>query len=208
MLKIKPSKPTVEKIKSALAGLAAAEVLDRDADARVREFRSRRDANQQEIERLSAGLSPDDEHGILNLAKAQIRQALFNKPIAELERQSFAAAGAIPVAARAVRAPLATAAREVAEGFRAAALAAMRPVTADANFPPWMAARLPEVTGAENFALRCSAEVENSLSISLDKLAEMVIGGEIPLLPEAKLPTPQFIAMSSTPSLANRPFGQ
>jgi hypothetical protein len=206
MLKIKPSKSAVEKIKSALAALASAEIVDQDADARVREFRSRRDANDLEVERLQTELAVDDEAGILRLASARVRSPLFKKPLEELERKSFAASGEVPVARGEVRGALAAAAREIAEGFHAAVVTALVPLTRDKNFPPWTGDHHPETVQARNFALACGGEVETTLGTTLPELAEMVISGEIPLLPPPNLPTATLVAVSNLPRWQNNPF--
>jgi beta-phosphoglucomutase-like phosphatase (HAD superfamily) len=177
----KISTPVAEKIRQALAAIAAAETGFSEAQRLLSDKRQQLETDEIEKGQLERGDIVDNKAALQRLGELERKLPYYAKPIQGLERALEQSKARLEGAKSAARAALAVGAREIRDQRTAALVEAITKLE-DHAFATFCAERGPNVVVAERFAANPSL-AETQLGLSLEKVATLVLRGEVPAVP-------------------------
>jgi hypothetical protein len=185
-------KETSVHINETLTALATAEGVLQTAETALTDEQGQCRTAVAEKERLEAALRPDDKAGIQQLLILRIKISLYSTPLKELGDAVVRARAALDGRKGQVCDALAEAGKEIDVERTKIARAALSSVTDTAE---WIEKALPGLSSVwfpRRFIELCGQRaVERDLQLSLAKISEVLLRGELPPVPR---PDPNELA--------------
>jgi len=138
--------------------------------------------DEAELKRVSKNLLPTDDAAIVRAATLKLKLELWPNRNVELERDRLLAEERAQFADSKIKAALADAASQIIEARKEFVRRLLEPLR-DPGFSEFVIPRAPLVSEAERFKAACNGDLERTIGLPVEQIAETVLRGEIPPLP-------------------------